>query len=319
MGERGISETLFFILVSFSQEFFRTMMTETKKQNIMIPDMQKYKHLLLRSLKEGIVQVGRNRFLSLTTIALGALIIFLLNFVFGVRYFVDLSLKDLESRADFSVQLRADYDAFQLGALTNELKMYDIDVQVFPADEFREFQLNPYINVRFRSLESVEEVLGLFKKARYSDVVGEWDSEGEKSFVTIVGKLLSLRKNTDSAANVLVLLFIGGGVLLMLNTFRIVLFSRKNEVFIARIVGADPPFIILPFLFEGIFLGFLSTLLGVVLFVFVLREIPNLPGGEIFLHLFESVFPLQILLSAVVGAVGAWIAVRKYLFGNFGA
>ena len=101
-----------------------------------------------------------------------------------------------------------------------------------------------------------------------------------------------------------------------MNTFRIALFSRRDEVFIARLVGADPAFIGGPFVVEGILLGLLSSLLAIVFFVFILRQIPMLPNGEIFLHLWNHVFSLELLLSAGVGGVGAWWSVRRYIRGR---
>ena len=68
--------------------------------------------LLQRSLREGSIQLWRNKFLSGTTIFLGALILFLLNFVFSIQYFADMSLQNLEARADFSILLQEDFVCF---------------------------------------------------------------------------------------------------------------------------------------------------------------------------------------------------------------
>ena len=67
--------------------------------------MEHWKNLIWRSAREGTVQLIRNKFLSSTTVLLGALILFLLNFVFALHFFTDYSLKSLEERADFRVPL----------------------------------------------------------------------------------------------------------------------------------------------------------------------------------------------------------------------
>ncbi|MCF7906252.1 cell division protein FtsX, partial [Candidatus Gracilibacteria bacterium] len=108
-----------------------------------------------------------------------------------------------------------------------------------------------------------------------------------------------------------------GGMLLMINTFRIVLFSRREEIFVARLVGAERKFIALPFFVEGLILGFSSAVLGILAFVFVLRQVSVLPGGAIFLELWNHVFEWEVLCGGLVGVLGAWISVRKYLRGKF--
>ncbi len=279
--------------------------------------MKNIKPLLLRSFREGSIQVWRNKFLSGTTMLLGALILFLLNFVFSIQFFADYSLQNLEQRADFSLELRADYDAFEFDALKNELGMYDIESEVLEAEVVENFQLPPRLHVRFGDLREVNDVFEILKKGRYDSVIGAWDGEGERDFVNIIDNLLRVRDGVERAGFWLVILFLAGGVLLMVNTFRIVIFSRKNEVFISRFVGAETKFIVGPFLVEGLLLGVASSVIAIAVFTFVLRQVDILPAGEIFIYLWNNVFSLEILVSGLVGMTGAWIAIRKYLSGKF--
>lgn len=269
-----------------------------------------------RSFREGSVQVWRNKFLSLTTIGLGVLILVLLNFVFGVRYFATYSLEQLEQRADFSVPLREVYDEFEFSAMQNQLVAYDVELTVLPAQEFDDFSLPARYHVKFHDISQVGEVLDVFKSPRYVEVVGNWDGVSEREFVTVVGNLLQLRKNIEKAAQVLVMLFLAGGVLVVLNTFRIVIFSRRDEVFVARLVGATPGFIAGPFIVEGILLGLMAAVLSIFIFVLLLRQVAVLPGGVIFLHLWNHVFALELLAAAAVGGGGAWLSVRRYLLSR---
>jgi len=279
--------------------------------------MKNWKSLLFRSFREGSTQVWRNKFLSSTTILLGGLIIFLLNAVFSIEYFADLSLKNLESRADFLVTIREDYDAFELDALKNELGMYQTKIDILPSESMEGFIAPPRMHIQFANLREVGSVFEVLKKPRYTTVISEWDGDGERDFVTIIDKLLHIRDGVERAGLFLVILFLAGGTLLMVNTFRIVLFTRREEVYIARLVGAERIFIALPFLVEGLILGLASGIFGILGFVGLLREMTLLPSGEIFVELWNNVFEWEILLSGVVGVGGAWISVRKYLRGKF--
>ncbi len=280
--------------------------------------MQKLLAWWRRSFREGSTQLWRHRFLSLTTVGLGTLILILLNFVFGMEYFADSSLRSLEQRADFSVPLREGFDAFEFDAMKNSLQKFNIKMEVLEVEEFQEFSIPARVHVKFQDIKEVAEVLAVFKNPRYLEVVGDWDGVAEREFVTVVGNLLDLRKNVQTASRILVLMFIAGGILLTMNTFRITIFSRRDEVHIARLVGAEPMFISGPFIVEGILLGVLSALMAIILFIFALRQIPILPSGEIFLYLWNNVFAFELIAAAGVGGLGAWWSMRRHLHGKLG-
>lgn len=278
------------------------------------------KALVLRSIREGTLQLWRNKFLSSTTILLGALIIFLLNFVFAIAYYTDLTLQNLESRADFNIPLATDISDYQFlfGALENELNQnFNINLARLEPETYSSFSVPPRLNITFSDLSEVEPVLNTIKKVRYADLLGQWDGTSERDFVVLINKLVQMRASVDEAAFWLIIVFTVGGVLLMINAFRIVLFSRREELRLARLVGADTSFIAGPYLWEAWLMGLLSSVVGVVVFILILREVDFLPQGDIFLHLWNTRFTYEILGAGLVSVLGAWISIRKYLGGSF--
>lgn len=286
--------------------------------------MKHWKNLLWRSAREGSVQLLRNKFLSSTTVLLGALILFLLNFVFALQYFTDYSLENLEARADFRVPLEERYELFTLEALENDLKNnFTVETSIIPAEEFLDFSNPPLLQVKFGSLREVPAIFEMLKGLRYSEVIGTWDFAAEREFVTLVEKLLGLRDTVEKATFWLIILFVMGGIALAVNTFRVVLFSRRQEVFVARLVGADTLFIAGPYLWEGLLLGLVAWLVAGVGFVFALQQIDFLPGqnlgGEIFEYWWNVILWKELLITVGVGILGAWIAIKRYLTGHFEA
>lgn len=279
--------------------------------------MEEIKKLTVRSLREGFIQIWRNKFLSLSTVLLGSLIIFLINFIFSVNYYADYSLKNLEKRADFTVPLRKDYDEFLLGALKNELELFDLDLGIKKSESFDSFEVPPRIYLRFHDLEQVGNIFTVLKKIRYDSVVDSWDINTEREFTNLINKLVKIRVSMEKVNFWLLCFFLIGGSLLAINTFRIAIFSRKEEIYIARFVGADPKFITWPFLVEGFLLGIIASIVGIFIFILVLRKIDILPGGEIFLFFWNNIFSNEILFSSLVGTTGAWIAIQRYLSGQY--
>ena len=113
---------------------------------------------------------------------------------------------------------------------------------------------------------------------------------------------------------------IGLTVLFMIvNTIRIAVYSRSNEIEIMRLVGASDSFIRWPFILEGILCG----LIGAVVAVIAVSVVWD-PIQPILVSVFQmptavsarNLASLSALLFAVgvgIGAVGSWISVRSYL------
>ena len=106
---------------------------------------------------------------------------------------------------------------------------------------------------------------------------------------------------------------------IIVNTIRLAVFARAEEIEIMRLVGASDAFIRWPFVFEGAFVG----LLGALVTLGVLAAAAE-PLGGIMVDFFR-ILPLEIgsltrdLVLLVMGAgvglgvLGSWVSVRTYL------
>ncbi len=106
---------------------------------------------------------------------------------------------------------------------------------------------------------------------------------------------------------------------MIINTIRIAVYSRANEIEIMRLVGASDSFIRWPFILEGILCGLIGAVVTVVLVAIVWD-----PIQPAMVQIFQMptavstrfLTTLSLLLFAVglgVGALGSWISVRSYL------
>jgi cell division transport system permease protein len=106
-------------------------------------------------------------------------------------------------------------------------------------------------------------------------------------------------------------------VLLIANTIRLSIFSRRREIEVMKLVGATNWFVRGPFMLEGLFCGLAGSVLAVVFLtlakVIVLPSI-HLTGGE---DVKALAFPLIALIllgmGLGLGAIGSGLTIRRFL------
>lgn len=114
-------------------------------------------------------------------------------------------------------------------------------------------------------------------------------------------------------------LFFMAAVFIVANTIRIVLYSRRQEIEIMRLVGATDTFIKSPLYIEGLILGALGGLIGLsVLFVvFVLISSTfqqNLSFGLFQARFLTMEMTLGILVGSMfVGWLGCYLSLKQFL------
>lgn len=109
---------------------------------------------------------------------------------------------------------------------------------------------------------------------------------------------------------------------LITNTIKITIMSRKREIEIMRLVGASNINIKLPFIFEGLILGSLGSLIPIILTTYGYTVLYNKFGGQLFTQFIKLIEPtpfiyyislVLLVIGMVVGMFGSYKAVRKYL------
>jgi len=136
----------------------------------------------------------------------------------------------------------------------------------------------------------------------------------------VVDRLMALTRGLRVAAALLTLFLSAVALIVVVNTIRLTVLARRQEIEIMQLVGATPWFVRWPLLIEGLLQGGAAAttaalVLGAVYAVAVLRLRATMP----FLPLVgprEAALPLVASVLATglgVGAAGSLIAVRRFL------
>jgi cell division transport system permease protein len=136
----------------------------------------------------------------------------------------------------------------------------------------------------------------------------------------VAQRLLALTRVLRWTGGGLLTILLLSTVLVISNTIRLAVFSRRREIEIMQMVGAARWFIQIPFVFEGILLGFIGAGTAAVLVSSSYRMLlPQLLETISFIPLLSpaqilpQLVPILIAIGVTVGAFGSYLAVNRYL------
>ncbi len=140
----------------------------------------------------------------------------------------------------------------------------------------------------------------------------------DMAWVQRLNQLMELGRRLVTALGVML---IAGVVLILGNTIRLAIESRRDEIVIVKLVGGSNAFVRRPFLYTGLWYGVgggaFAAVLVTVAQLFLSGPVSTLAQS------YQSDFQLQgigligglqlVLLGGVLGLAGAWLAVSRHL------
>ncbi len=169
-------------------------------------------------------------------------------------------------------------------------------------------------SIKVKDIEKIGETAEQIKKIDKVGIVRY--GEG------IVEQLLSVLSVIEKFLIIIVVALVLVTVFLVSNTIKITIFSRRKEIEIMRLVGASNFNIKLPFVVEGLFLGFLGSLLPIIITIYGYNALYNFVSLENISPFLQLVSPtpfiyivslILLIIGVVVGMFGSAGSVKKYL------
>lgn len=276
----------------------------------------------------------RNGLMSLAATATMVLMLVLLSLFFTLLTGLNAGLEYVEGKVEIVADLEPDVTDDAVGALTAviESKPEVASVTYVSAEtalerfratmaaEGREdltayLDTNPLpasLEVRLRDPRVFGDVADVLRGA--TGVVAE-----VKEIQRLVEQVLTVTGLLRTGGVVVLVLVALTVLFIIINTIRLALVARAEEIDVMRLVGASDAFIRWPFVFEGAFVGILGAAVTLGLLAVV--------GGPLgdFMYDFFRVLPLRfealsrdlaLLVAGTgigLGVLGSWLSVRGYL------
>ena len=219
-----------------------------------------------------------------------------------------------DSEAELIVKNIRKIERVKSARLITKLEAAEIFESEFGEDIYDLLQENPLPASCVVKLEEEGE-----ERLRVEPIIRRIRSMQDVTDVRYQGRIISLveryYQGFFSLVTALAVVVLLGTVLLISNTIRLTIYSRRDLIRILKLVGATNRFIRFPFLVEGVIEGILGALLACVVTYGFVR------GGNYFLSLFMSyrlIWDMKVVAILVVVVVffaiaGSMRSVRKFL------
>ncbi len=292
--------------------------------------------ILTRNIRDGFKSVGRNLSLSIASISCITITLLIVAVAIIVSYNVENITKLIKE--DFTIVTFIDTSATeeQLNTIKENIETFsnvdsvEIETKTQVADEMRDTsdelaaiidtwseESNPLYDTLLVKVKDTEKISATAEQIQELDLVtqvkyGQGMVEDLMSVFSVIEKLMIVAM----IALVFVTLF------LISNTIKITIFSRKKEIEIMRLVGASNFSIKQPFVIEGFCLGFIGSIIPIAVTLYGYSALYKHFGGQLFSPFVQLVKAepfiyivslILLALGVVVGMLGSYRAVRKYL------
>ncbi|MBR2191014.1 MAG: permease-like cell division protein FtsX [Eubacterium sp.] len=291
-------------------------------------------------IKQGLVNIKRNKLYSVASIGTVAACIFLISVILAIIINVNYMEKKLEQQVGVTVffenntpqekideigkQIKADKRVKSMKFTSAEQAWADFKEDYFKEDPelAKGFEKNnPLANsasytIYLKNIKTQDDFVKDVKQIEGIRKVKH--SEKAKATLTNLERLLGY------ASIALIIILLGVGIFLISNTVMIGINVRKEEIKIMKLIGSTNSFVRAPFIIEGVTIGLIGSIIPLVILFVVYsrligliiskfgvfaRNISFAPQSAVFAIL----IPVGIGIGVGIGLIGSFFSIRKHL------
>jgi cell division transport system permease protein len=300
---------------------------------------------LIRIFKFALQGFFRNFWLSLVTITMMVMAVLSITILLAMDYVKEATVRGVENKIDILVELKMGISKEDVQNFVIDLERLEEikDIRVISPEENKELfkqynnnadvskvldlygeEENPFsyfLAIQAYDLNQYPTILEFINQDKYANFVETSDLDTHEEFIA---KINSISDFVNKYSWYLAAIFLLISIIVIFNTIRISIYTRRDEVMIMKLVGATNWFIRMPFILEGIFYALVAVLLVIAMIYPVINFIqPSLnnyfqDANSINLSLyfrenFVKIFVYQFLFLAFVNIISTAIAIRRYL------
>ncbi|MBR1796048.1 permease-like cell division protein FtsX [Candidatus Saccharibacteria bacterium] len=305
-----------------------------------------------RILKYGTISFGRNIWLSIAAILVMTVTLVVLFITVVAMSALNTTAESMREKIDITVYfkpktpeatleemaeiMRQDENVRSVEISTSEQEMEKVFSEnssdeaiaaTLDDDNMRQFILSSIqslMRIKVYNTEDVTSVKAIINNnetfQKNLDTEKETSYDANRAEVDTINSWAKIARYGGIAASGVFLII---SILVIFNTIRMAIFSRREEIYMMKLVGADNNFVRGPFLIEAQLCGLISGTIAAGIGYFVTyKAAPSLSAYGIDLSQVQSilnssklviVFLAFIGLGLLIGTISAALAIKKYL------
>lgn len=299
-----------------------------------------------RIIRTGFLNFWRNGFVSLASILVITITLFVIGSLIFFSAVMDASLTQLKDKVDVNVYFITEANPDDILSLQKTLELLpEVSSVSYTSREdalvqFKERHINDSLTIQ--SLEELgENPLGAslnikaVETSQYESIARFLDDQnsqiaGAAQIIdkvnyyqnkVAIDKLSRIITSAEKLGYAIVIVLVLISIIITFNTIRLAIYSSREEIAIMRLVGANNKYIRGPFIVEGFIYGTLSALIVVALFypvtLWLGAATEQFFGGiNVFNYYTENFIQILSIITfsgVTLGVVSSYFAVRRYV------
>ena len=292
-----------------------------------------------RVVKAGFVGFWRNAYVSLASIFVITVALFVIGSTMLIDQLLTVSLSQLQSKVDINVYFVPTAPQEDIDALTTSVRaLPDVELVTYTSreDALSEYRTkNQNDSVAMQALEELKEnPLGATiaiqaKETSQYESINQFLQEQKSPIIDDINyiknkesidKLTGIIDAVKQASFVTLLVLLVAATVITFNTIRLAIYTAKEEISVMRLVGASNAFIRGPFMLQGVMYGVISGVLALlILYPIVLWLGPKTAAFfelnifDYFVNNFAYIFGVLVWIGVSLGLVSSVLAITRYL------
>lgn len=235
----------------------------------------------------------RNFWLSLVTVAIIVLALFSFTTLFAVNALTNVAISSVEKKVDLSLYFYPELTEERILLIGRDIAKWDgvssVDY-VSPVEALENFKIahrndplilesldeladNPLGSALIIKSKDISQYKIILEKIKNSELMKLLERKDFKDNEMIVRKLKQVSDSVNQIGFIVSAVFVLIAVLVVFNTIRIGIYTRRDEIGIMRLVGASNVFIRMPFVVEGILYALVSSIIFWIIFFLIIRSV----------------------------------------------
>lgn len=302
-------------------------------------------HTTLRILKSGFVNLFRNAWLTIAATAVMVVALTIIAIAVVLNVTANNAIDELARDLKASVYLKDGVNDKQKEQLENAFSKLDFieAIELVSQDQAKDDLAGDFNNdegilqalelagenvlpasykITVNDLKRMPEIQTLVEQDLFSETV-ESVSLGQTDAQATIDKAASAQKFINTASIIAAVALSAVSIMIIFNTIRMAIYTRRDEIRIMKLIGATPGYIRGPFLVEASLYGVFAAIIAHIAVYSVIYSLgkkvaaqPEFAQTYAFFTDFStagSMFLILMLLGILIGSVSSMLAMERHL------